>query len=83
MGRLTNRYGAYLGGHATFYSGHKIIVLFWSVSFSKVLSAPDFLKIYKVTLIQWDSFFNVTEAHSGSITHLYPVLYCDQTIAWS
>ena len=82
MGRLTNRYGAYLGGHATFYSGHKIIVLFWSVSFSKVLSALDFLKIYKVTLIQWDSFFTVTLAPLGSISYLYPVQYYDQTIAW-
>ena len=72
-----------MGGQATFYSSYKIIVLFWPASFSKVLSALDFFKIYKVTLIQWDSFFTVTLAPLGSKSYPYPVLYCDQTIAWS
>ena len=76
----TYRYGAYLGSQTVFYSGHKIFVFFWPFSFRKVLSALDFVKIYKVTLIQWDCFFTVTLAPLGSINYLYPVLYCDQTI---
>ena len=28
--------GAYTGGQATFYNGHKIFVLFWPVCFSKL-----------------------------------------------
>ena len=66
-----------MGGQANFYSSHKIIVLFWPASFSKVLSALDLFKIYKVTSIQWDSFFTVTLAPLGSKSYPCPVLYCD------
>ena len=52
--------------------------LFLLVTFFHAL---DFLKIYKNTLNQWDSFSTVTLAPLGSISYLYPVLYCDQKIA--
>ena len=60
----------------------QVIVLFWPVSFSKVLSALNFVKTYKVPLIQRDSFFTVTLAPLGSISYLLPcfVLWSDNCI---
>ena len=67
-----DHYGTYLGSEATLYSGQKVIVLFLPVSFNKVLSDLDFLKTYKVTLIQQDIVFTVTLASLGNISYLLP-----------
>ena len=45
---------------------------------TKKIQKSNFFNIYQVTLIQWVSCFPVTVSRLGSITCLYPLLYCDQ-----
>ena len=39
-------------------------------------------KFFIIKLLRWDSCFSVTLAPWRSINHLYPVLYCYQTVMW-